>query len=225
MLLIKITINYAKALYDKNSEKGKEVTQMMKVITLRSALISLTIVIALISGVVFAGHNGAVVTNTTAACGETTFSATITDPNGTHKVDNMRLVVHDGDATQFTNVIPTDGSNVSITVGPFFTQSVENQTLQWRVFGGGERSNDNPLWSGFGGPTFSADVNAYGAANGFGWVVAGPDDPNPFTTWHTFDVQSCAITKDMCMGGGWEDFGFRNQGQCIRFVNTGQDSR
>ena len=28
-----------------------------------------------------------------------------------------------------------------------------------------------------------------------------------------------------CMRGGWEDFEFRNQGQCIRFVNTGQDSR
>ena len=32
-------------------------------------------------------------------------------------------------------------------------------------------------------------------------------------------------TKDDCKRGGWEDHGFRNQGQCIRFVNTGQDSR
>jgi hypothetical protein len=32
-------------------------------------------------------------------------------------------------------------------------------------------------------------------------------------------------TKEECKDGGWEDFGFRNQGQCIRFVNTGQDSR
>jgi hypothetical protein len=32
-------------------------------------------------------------------------------------------------------------------------------------------------------------------------------------------------TKDDCKNGGWEDYGFRNQGQCIRFVNTGQDSR
>ena len=31
--------------------------------------------------------------------------------------------------------------------------------------------------------------------------------------------------KDECKNGGWEDFGIRNQGQCIRFVNTGQDSR
>lgn len=31
--------------------------------------------------------------------------------------------------------------------------------------------------------------------------------------------------KDDCKNGGWADFGFRNQGQCIRFVNTGKDSR
>lgn len=34
-----------------------------------------------------------------------------------------------------------------------------------------------------------------------------------------------AITKNECKKGGWETFGFRNQGQCIRFVNTGKDSR
>jgi len=33
------------------------------------------------------------------------------------------------------------------------------------------------------------------------------------------------VTKADCQNGGWEDFGFKNQGQCIRFVNTGKDSR
>ncbi|HVM14126.1 MAG TPA: hypothetical protein VM287_07330 [Egibacteraceae bacterium] len=28
-----------------------------------------------------------------------------------------------------------------------------------------------------------------------------------------------------CQNGGWQDYGFRNQGQCIQFVNTGKDSR
>jgi hypothetical protein len=40
----------------------------------------------------------------------------------------------------------------------------------------------------------------------------------------TFDANN-PTTQDECKNGGWEDFGFRNQGQCIRFVNTGQDSR
>ncbi len=33
------------------------------------------------------------------------------------------------------------------------------------------------------------------------------------------------IIKSDCMKGGWSDFGFRNQGQCIRFIETGKDSR
>lgn len=41
--------------------------------------------------------------------------------------------------------------------------------------------------------------------------------------WHAGveDVDS----KDQCKDGSWEAAGFKNQGQCIRFVNTGQDSR
>ena len=31
--------------------------------------------------------------------------------------------------------------------------------------------------------------------------------------------------KDGCKKGGWEAFGFKNQGQCVRFVETGKDSR
>ena len=33
------------------------------------------------------------------------------------------------------------------------------------------------------------------------------------------------VTKDDCKKGGWEEFGFRNQGQCVRFIETGKDSR
>jgi len=32
-------------------------------------------------------------------------------------------------------------------------------------------------------------------------------------------------TKDDCKKGGWEDYGFRNQGQCVRYIETGKDSR
>lgn len=43
--------------------------------------------------------------------------------------------------------------------------------------------------------------------------------------WTTFDVSCDPETRDECKDGGWETFGFRNQGQCIRYVNTGKDSR
>ncbi|MDP2629222.1 MAG: hypothetical protein Q8P45_00750, partial [Candidatus Harrisonbacteria bacterium] len=42
--------------------------------------------------------------------------------------------------------------------------------------------------------------------------------------WHNGELGD-PETKDDCKNGGWEDFGFKNQGQCIRYVNTGQDSR
>ena len=31
--------------------------------------------------------------------------------------------------------------------------------------------------------------------------------------------------KDACKKGGWQDLGFRNQGQCVRWIETGKDSR
>ena len=33
------------------------------------------------------------------------------------------------------------------------------------------------------------------------------------------------LSKDECKQGGWEEFGFMNQGQCVRFIETGKDSR
>jgi hypothetical protein len=71
--------------------------------------------------------------------------------------------------------------------------------------------------------TFSADsiVEVRLALGGerdwdFDWTrfevgpVVGPADP---------------ATKADCKKGGWADFGFRNQGQCIHFVSTGTDTR
>jgi hypothetical protein len=44
--------------------------------------------------------------------------------------------------------------------------------------------------------------------------------------WTRFDVlPNDPQTRADCKRGGWVTYGFRNQGQCIRFVNTGQDSR
>lgn len=43
-------------------------------------------------------------------------------------------------------------------------------------------------------------------------VEACSDDPDP-------------ETRGDCKKGGYERYGFKNQGQCIRFVTTGKDSR
>lgn len=55
------------------------------------------------------------------------------------------------------------------------------------------------------------------------WVQVAP--------FHQFDnialdpVDLQPQTKDDCRNGGWDEFGFRNQGQCVRFVETAKDSR
>lgn len=41
----------------------------------------------------------------------------------------------------------------------------------------------------------------------------------------TYELATDPTSVDECKKDGWQDFGFRNQGQCIRFVNTGKDSR
>src|SRR5690606_1362140 len=57
--------------------------------------------------------------------------------------------------------------------------------------GGGERDYDNPSWNGYGDATFNTDVTDYGNNNTFDFVIAGTDDPNPFTTWNTVDIDKC----------------------------------
>ena len=42
--------------------------------------------------------------------------------------------------------------------------------------------------------------------------------------WTRFYVLSLE-NKDQCKGGEWEALGFANQGQCVRYVETGKDSR
>lgn len=163
---------------------------MTKAISITTAFTTLVTISLMLVSAAFAGHNGAVVSVDEQVCSATTISAEIADPSGTHKVSNMYLVVDDGNNVQY-KVIPTDGTSADITVGPFS----ENTTVSWNVFGGGERSYDQPLWNGFGGATFSSDVSAYAASQGgsYSWVIAGVDDPNPFVNWNEVEISKCIV--------------------------------
>ena len=55
-------------------------------------------------------------------------------------------------------------------------------------------------------------------------MVFGAETDERFD-WTRFEVLSDAQSKEDCKDGGWEQYGFRNQGQCVRFVETGGDSR
>jgi hypothetical protein len=46
------------------------------------------------------------------------------------------------------------------------------------------------------------------------------------TTVYDFDPAPVnPVSKDACKKNGWAAFGFSNQGQCVKFVETGKDSR
>lgn len=58
----------------------------------------------------------------------------------------------------------------------------------------------------------------------FGFRLGGShfDATNRLSGTFTVDLP---LAKDECKIGGWEAFGFKNQGQCVRYIETGKDSR
>ncbi len=83
--------------------------------------------------------------------------------------------------------------------------------------GGGTQSGAGGGGSfGPAGTTYAPAGN--GGTTGWGIGAAGSIEI-------TFDEITDPMTIGECKKGGWEAFGFRNQGQCVRFVNTGKDSR
>lgn len=55
--------------------------------------------------------------------------------------------------------------------------------------------------------------------------VGGQYDFDLYGNAKAYFLTPNAETKEDCKKGGFADYGFKNQGQCIRFVNTGKDSR
>lgn len=55
-------------------------------------------------------------------------------------------------------------------------------------------------------------------------MVFGAESDERFD-WTRFEVLPDAQTSADCKDGGWEAYGFANQGQCVRFIQTGKDSR
>jgi hypothetical protein len=114
----------------------------------------------------------------------------------THQVTNAKLVLElDGFETTLVYDFPAPPD---LSIGG--NNPCEPVTGSYRVFGGGERSYDLPLWNGYGDESFTADINAYGADNGWDWVVAGTDDDNPFVNWIEFTVQpnSTSVWEQSC---------------------------
>ena len=74
--------------------------------------------------------------------------------------------------------------------------------------------------TGAGGP---AEEFSTGAVPG--WDVFPADGGLTGYDLMISPAEVALTSKDQCKDGGWESFGFSNQGQCVRFVETGEDSR
>lgn len=55
-------------------------------------------------------------------------------------------------------------------------------------------------------------------------MVFGAENDERFD-WTRVDVLPDAQTHEDCKDGSFGDFGFSNQGQCLRYVNSGHDAR
>ena len=56
-------------------------------------------------------------------------------------------------------------------------------------------------------------------------IICEPTGPENISVWPLAPAGISPRRAHDCKEGGWEDFGFRNQGLCLQFVNTGIDSR
>lgn len=79
---------------------------------------------------------------------------------------------------------------------------------------------------GRGEPDPVAEIRAFTASSTVEVRLALGGERDWDFDWTTFTVPSCdPETKNDCKDDEWEFYGFWNQGQCIRYVNTGKDSR
>ena len=82
---------------------------------------------------------------------------------------------------------------------------------------------------------FGSSSETTDTSGGFGPLTIGTQEPGIFEvtvvwsagtlTQSLFVDCSTPASKEECKHGGWQRFGFKNQGQCIAFVNHGPQTR
>lgn len=127
-----------------------------------------------------------------------------------------------------------------------YTDEDGNDSVQWAiragtcaastgtVYGNVDGKTDAASWDG---ENFSVTIDMSTDTPGSYCFVLNPKedvgDTNLRAT-RTFVLEAPVVeppaptdpeNKNQCKKGGWEDFGFKNQGQCVRFAETGKDSR
>ncbi|CAN5539888.1 hypothetical protein BH23BAC4_BH23BAC4_15730 [soil metagenome] len=122
----------------------------------------------------------------------------------------------------FGTVIPDEWQEWSLAEAKVWGSGVvgpgsQSNPISWADFNSlypngaivGLAVNAGSGWTGFEGRFDALSVTANGQTRHYDF---GPAPANP-------------ANANECKNGGWQTFGFRNQGQCIQYVNTGRDSR
>ena len=97
---------------------------------------------------------------------------------------------------------PTSSANGGVNHNPAITDGLWNYTCQ----------NASTAQMTFGA------IDHVDIRMGFG---AETDERFDWTRFYVLSIEN----KDQCQAGDWEAAGFKNQGQCVRYVETGKDSR
>jgi hypothetical protein len=102
--------------------------------------------------------------------------------------------------------------------------------FEYRVDDEGPQSLDNPnddVTDGRWGYTCQNNSSAQMTFHGNEYVdvrMAFGGERDERFDWTRFYILSLE-NKDQCQDGEWQAWGFKNQGQCVRYVETGKDSR
>ncbi len=73
----------------------------------------------------------------------------------------------------------------------------------------GTGSTGDPDWTDYVGNTDAFSIAVHKKAMTYDFELSLPSP----------------TSKAQCADGGWQDYGFKNQGQCNKFLETGKDSR
>jgi hypothetical protein len=76
-------------------------------------------------------------------------------------------------------------------------------------------------WRCLTNDTFEGTFNATGHVDIRSSFGAEGDERFDWTRFYVLSLEN----KEQCKAGAWEALGFANQGQCVRYVETGKDSR